>query len=386
LIVLVAPYSPSGSTTPALGAARKIEAVINILSRRDQDIVLVNTAHNSSVKAPLSAVRQEIGRVSVLELTPRTVSSRRLGKLLNIIDVPAVAEAVLKLGNADLTWLYNGYAFEARFGRLVQRKTGCPVILELEDWHFSRGRGLNPKPFIDWAFWRSLMPHVSYAFAVNSSVANRMGGVGAKVGLFPGIVADGVAALGRDFPPFGSGQGAVVVGYFGGLSVEKGAHQIAALVPQLPSNFKVVVTGSGELELVFRQLQEKYGERLEFHGRVDDARLLELIGSCDVLVNPHEPIESMSNGVFPFKVIEGVASGRLVISTRLPTAGLEGVLQGVEFIDHEFHQLLDAVVNSRSTYLASLLNVRRGAAEASKLFGKEAILLTVDRVCDAAAS
>lgn len=387
MIVIVAPYSPIGSCdAPNLGAARKIEAVIGMLGSRDKFIVLVNTAHHSYLKAPLSTAKKIIGGVDVIELTPATISNRRVGKLLNIIDVPAVVAAILKIGRPELVWLYNGYAFESRFGRLIYKRADCKVILELEDWHFSRGRGLNPKPFVDWFFWRALLSCTSYAFAVNASLAARMGGVSAKVGLFPGVVADGVANLNVDFPPFSRADKSCVIGYFGGLSEEKGASHVAALISQLPQNFRMVVTGSGKLEGVFQKLHDEYGEKLEFHGRVGDEKLLELIGSCDVLLNPHAPIDTMANGVFPFKVIEGIASGRLMISTHLPSSGLNNVLQGVEFIPNDSQQLLRAVVNARSTYKTNFQNIQNGAAEAVRLFGKDAILATVNRVCAEAVS
>ncbi len=382
MIVIVASYSPAERLGVShLGAARKIEAVVEVLSRLDDFIVLVNTAHHSNSKSELMTMESMIGSIKVLELTPSTFVNKKLGKLLNILEVPAVIDAVLKLGQPKLIWLYNGYAFESRFGQIIHQKIGCKVILELEDWHFARGRGLNPKPFVDWYFWRKLMPCASYSFAVNASLAQRMGGVSAKVGLFPGIVADGVADLNRIFPLFPSTNKNCVVGYFGGLSIEKGADQVAALVSALPSNFRMVVTGSGELQEVFQELQEKYGEKLAFHGRVGDKKLLELIGSCDVLLNPHAPIDSMANGVFPFKVIEGIASGRLMISTPLPSSGLESVLQGVDFISHDFQALLNAVVDARATYEKNRYCIEQGALEAAKLFGKNAILNTVNSVC-----
>jgi hypothetical protein len=347
-------------------------------------IVLVNTAHHSNSRSPL--VRRAVGvaGVEVVELTPSTFGSRRIGKLVNILQVRSVAEAVLKIGNPKAVWLYNGYSFESRFGRIMHDKVACPVILELEDWHFSRGRGWNPKPLLDWFFWRALMPRVSYAFAVNSFLADRMGGVSGRVGLFPGIVTDGIAVLNQRHPPFSRDGDDCVVGYFGGLSVEKGADLVAALVTELPSGFKMIVTGSGELEGAFRKLQEESGGRLAFYGRVDDKKLLELIGSCDVLLNPHAPIDSMDNGVFPFKVIEGIASGRLMISTALPSSGLESILQAVNFVNHDLQHLVRAVVNARLTYVNNLQSIHQGAAAAVKSFGKEKILATINRVLDGA--
>lgn len=378
MIVVVAPYSPSGRSVPTnLGAARKIESVIRMLSEHGAEVVLVNTSHDSEA-APLSLVRNVVGGVSVLEVTPRTYNGRKLGKFRNLFGVPKVVDVVLELGQPELVWLYNGYAFESRFGRLIRKKAACPVILELEDWHFARSRGLNPKPFFDWFFCRLLLPHISYVFAVNEALALRMEKAGARVGLFPGVVADGIAALASQCPPFRMDN--VTAGYFGGLSAEKGADQVADLVTTLTRGFRLVVTGSGELERRFQGLAQQFPDRLAFHGRVDDRRLLELIGSCDVLLNPHSSIESMANGIFPFKVIEGIASGRLLISTPLPASGLTSVLQGVHYIGHGVSELQRGVLAARSTYENTEKNVKSGASEAVLLFSKEAIQEIVNRV------
>jgi hypothetical protein len=88
----------------------------------------------------------------------------------------------------------------------------------------------------------------------------------------------------------------------------------------------------------------------------------------------------MSDGIFPFKVIEGVASGRLMISTKLPAAGLEDVLQGVVSIEHSFQKLLDAVVNSKQIYESNLVAIQDGAALAIKRFDKNAIRAIVSRI------
>ena len=381
MIIIVAPYTPVGrSSEPHLGAARKIEMVVGLLSRCDPFIVMINTAHNSNVKAPLTVAATQVGGVDVVEVTLPTSTNRRTGKLWNLFDVQAAIECVLNLGEPQLVWLYNGYAFESLFGRAMAKRIGCPVILELEDWHFSRGRGLNPKPYLDWAIWRSLMPHISYAFSVNSTLADRLGGISSKVGLFPGIVSEGIKTISKKNPPFSSITKPIVVGYFGGLSSEKGADLVLALVKYLPNDFKLVVTGAGPLETDFIEAAEENSARIQFHGRVNEDRLLGLISQCDVILNPHSPISKMADGVFPFKVIEGIASGRLVISTPVPGRGLETVLQGVKFIDHGFSALLDAVIASRDIYTRESCVISSGATEAARMFDENAILDIVKNI------
>jgi glycosyltransferase involved in cell wall biosynthesis len=62
---------------------------------------------------------------------------------------------------------------------------------------------------------------------------------------------------------------------------------------------------------------------MRFFEDVPDEKLYELLTECDVAVNPHASIQAMGEGVFPFKVLEAVASGRLVISTALPPCGFD---------------------------------------------------------------
>lgn len=250
----------------------------------------------------------------------------------------------------------------------------------MEDWHFSRSRGLNPKPFIDWWFWRTAAKQASHVFAVNHALSGKIKALNPSVSLFPGIVADGVASICATRTPFSSVEGILTIGYFGGLSAEKGADSVLALPGLLPENYRVVVTGSGPLQDAFATTAADSNGRLEFHGRVDDATLIALMTRCDVLLNPHSPIEEMANGVFPFKVIEAIASERLLVSTALPSDGLEDVLQGVLFVGHGVEALRDGVVGARDWYAGHAQDVAAGAYAANARFGKSAILDVVERV------
>jgi hypothetical protein len=81
MIVVVATYSPPDrKALPHLGGARKIEAVIGILGGLDPDIVLVNTAHNDQVRAPLREDRVTIGAAQADRQAPESVRGRRAGR------------------------------------------------------------------------------------------------------------------------------------------------------------------------------------------------------------------------------------------------------------------------------------------------------------------
>lgn len=375
MIVIIAPYSPPlRSKLPHLGAARKIEAVIGMLSQLGLPLVLINTSHEYEKPAPLITNISLINDVSLTEVTPPTYSNRKKGKLLNLFDISQVVNAVLKLGHCKIVWLYNGYAMESRLGIEFHRQTECFLIQEMEDWHFSRNRGINPKPFIDWWFWRGVSRKANHIFSVNDALGRLSRKLNSNVSLFPGVVGNDIVKIRSKYRPFSSCNDSIIVGYFGGLFEEKGAQHILALYRNLPTQFRFISTGAGPMENDFREIALKSDGRFEFHGQVDNSSLTQLIARCDVLLNPHSSIADMANGVFPFKIIESIASGRMLISTPLPSEELDDVLQGVCFSGHDIFQLQQALTGAHAWFLAHESQINAGADAAVRRFSTEAIL------------
>jgi len=377
MILIVAPYSPIGlSANPHLGAARKIETVIEALAKVDNDIVLVNSAHNKP------NMRQKIESVNIAGTTLRclsvkTYTSSKLGKLMSLKDVGDVVDSCLELGGANLVWIYNGYAFENLFCLNINKKINTPVILEFEDWHFSRSRGLNPKPYIDYILWRLNIKNINFSFGVNDNLTNKMSDYGVESSLLLGVVPEKLLELcnGIDSEPFANDI--IRVGYFGGLSNEKGVDVLIEVLKRIPTGYKFIVSGAGALEMELQRLANKYSEKLEFHGRVSEAKLYQLISSVDVILNPHSPISDMAGGVFPFKVVEAIASEKLLISTHLPSANVSNLLDGVEFYDGSAQGLSTAIENSASIYDVKKKKIIRASLVAREAFSMDAILKPV---------
>jgi glycosyltransferase involved in cell wall biosynthesis len=381
MIVLVAPYSPPDREGYAhLGASRKLETIISILSRLDAQIVLINSAHNDNKPVPLSICKSQVGGINVIEITPPISTNRAIGKLKNIFCVSQIVEEIKQLGIPQLIWFYNGYAFEMHMALKAQKTFNVPMILEFEDWHFSRKRGLNPKPYMDYFFWRRAAPFMSGAFVVNELLASKMRYFISEVELLPGIVPKVLAEIAKHSLPFKSNVNKINVGYFGGLSVEKGADIILQLARSLPENYVLHVTGTGPLAPEFEACAKELPERLSYHGRVDDMTLYQLIAKCDVVLNPHSSIENMNNGVFPFKVVEAVASGKLLISTKVPSHRLEDILVGVQFVKHDIDSFQSAIVSSQSYYSQHASLISQGAYVADQRFGEDTLLEKVQRI------
>lgn len=273
-----------------------------------------------------------------------------------------------------LIWLYNGYAFESLFARAFFKFFPCPVVLEFEDWHFARGRGLNPKPWVDHMAWRSALGVISHGVCVNDTLAQYLKAKGIATTLLPGVVPDGLLDKTRMAEPFKGQDTALTIGYFGGLSVEKGADLLLETIQKLEGPYRWVVTGAGALGAQFEHLAKCFPSRLDYRGAVEEDELYRLIASCDVMVNPHSPILEMHAGVFPFKVIEAVASGRLLISTALPPLDIPGLLDGVFFFDGTSTSLIACIEGARDKYRVDRSAIKRAQHDAVRLFSEVSLL------------
>ena len=381
MIVIVAPYSPPDRPGGAnLGGSRKLEIILAVLVHIDKNIVLVNSAHNDHDVTQLRSTRVVIGGVDVAEIVPPLSTRRTWGKLKNLFHIGKMIRAIQSAGSPSLFWFYNGYAFEMRLAIVARKRFGVPMILEFEDWHFSRKRGFNPKPYIDYFFWRRAARFMSGVFAVNSYLAEKMSMITGPVHLLPGVVSGKLTEITGSHIPFSNGQGPINVGYFGGLTTEKGADIVLEVAENLPVGFVLHVTGTGPLESAFNARASKYPGSLRFYGRVDEAELHQRIVECDVLLNPHSPIKHMQNGVFPFKVIEYIASGRLLVSTPLPGFGLDDILTGVQFVEHSCEAFVQAIINSKPHFMGNAEAIASGARAATDRFSEEALLEEVRHI------
>ena len=187
---------------------------------------------------------------------------------------------------------------EMKLGAYFKKIYNSFFILEFEDWHFARNRGLNPKPFIDWFFWLKNVKYIDYGLAVNEFLSYEFKKYSIKSILIPGVLYDWVTVLNKKNPPFKKLDN-ISVGYFGGLTSEKGADFILGLIDHIRSknlNITFLVSGSGYLENNFKDYSKKFPSLLKFYGSVPENKFLEIVGESDVIINTHCPMP----GVFPF--------------------------------------------------------------------------------------
>ncbi|MFL5482641.1 MAG: glycosyltransferase [Gemmatimonadaceae bacterium] len=374
-IFFLAPFSPIGSSdVPFLGGANKISALVRVLARSGRQIWLVNSAHNRQ-----EFRRGRVGRLSlgarrpIIHVEPFTVRLRPVGKFLNLFSVRELAKRLAR-ENPFLVWLYNGYAFDALLASELHERTGCKVVLEIEDLHTARSRGLNPKPLIDdWYLRRRVLPITSLAACVNEEVCKLIRSSGLPTVLLPGILAPELSDTPENTPPFSKPP--YTLGYFGGLYSEKGVEVLLKLCEELPNDWRMVITGVGPLANACARIARS-NSRLSFFHALPQEQVIGLMTKCDVIANPHKPIAAMKNGIFPFKVFEALAAARVLISTPLPQSGVN--LGAVMWFDGSAKDLKRRLCEARDFYFHQRLLIERTADWIRERFSENGVSDTLN--------
>jgi len=368
IVVLIAPHSPDGAAQN-LGAAKKIELVVSLLNQLGFDIHYVDSAHPpGQFCAPILGRESKLGQTPIRLWRPFCIPNRKLGKLLNIIFSPSLFKALKDL-NPALVWVYNSYAFEARLGLYLKRTTKCKLVLELEDMPMARSRGINPKPLLDGLFFKPLLAEADLVTFVNAALMHRFDGKVSRSLLFPSILQNALVQM-PEVRRFTSHQ--YKLGYFGGLETDKGVEVLMDLLPLMPADWKVVITGVGSLAPRLEALAKKYPAILDFRGAVTHEQVLSLMQGCDAIVNPHTPISSMGDGVFPFKVCEALASGAVLISTELPSIDMD-LSKSVKFFDGSVVGLADALKSASAHYFHNIDSIAKTRMQVCQSYGEASV-------------
>jgi glycosyltransferase involved in cell wall biosynthesis len=355
-ILYVAPYATQRflsqhgiSRFCGIGALNKVSSLLEILAAAGHDVVLLSSASYSNGRSEWSSSEREyvsFGTDGATILYPGTILKSPFGGALNCLRCRGLVRDVLRDFVPDVAIVYNSYVFETLAAREVVRRTGAPIILEIEDLPRARRRGwLNVKPVLDGLCWQGLLESASGYLAVNERIANMLLAEKPRA-ILPGIVDPELVELAaRRSVAFSGGKR--VLGYFGGLDPGKGIGALLDVVPRLAHPWQLVVSGAGSLASRFARVSVEYPAQLRFLGRVSRSQLYREMCGCDCLVVPLERVADGGQGVFPFKVFEYLVSGGHVIASSL---------SNVEDLDLSFTQSWDGDADSLLVALSTAKN------------------------------
>ena len=95
-------------------------------------------------------------------------------------------------------------------------------------------------------------------------------------------------------------------------------------------DIEFVFTGRGPYEDLIRQVAQE-DERIKYYGFVSRKKYYEILDSSDIVVNPRNMNLPENKNNFPSKVMEYLASGKIVLSTRF--TGWEDFKDHILFVD-----------------------------------------------------
>lgn len=156
--------------------------------------------------------------------------------------------------------------------------------------------------------------------------------------IFPGILDSGIAQIKNSINDRGEyfvDDRPFLIIYAGGLSSAYGVDRLLEAVVGLESNIKVRLElyGRGDQEESIL-LASKIDPRIVYGGFVDNKVLLPKLHGADLLINPRPTNNSFSELSFPSKLIEYLATGVPVLTTRIKSIP-DSLKEHYYYIDEE---------------------------------------------------
>jgi glycosyltransferase involved in cell wall biosynthesis len=239
--------------------------------------------------------------------------------------------------------------------RIVVVLTDPPGVVQPAD-----GRVLRLLRGFDRFLVRRALRHVDGAICLTGALGTEFA-PGARHLVMEGIVNPRLPSL-PDGPP-ARPDSAFTVAYAGALRPTYGVQRLVDAVLAVPEDIAVDIYGTGPLDA---WLRERAGacDRVRFHGPVPHAELVAALRRADLLVNPRPTDQDFVKYSFPSKLIEYMALGRPVLTTRL--AGIpDEYADKILFADDDSAQGL-ATALSRAVRMPAA--ERRALAAAARTF------------------
>ncbi len=129
--------------------------------------------------------------------------------------------------------------------------------------------------------------------------------------------------------------------YSGMLSYVTGVDLLLEAFSHIDSqNIDLCITGKGELSNNVKSAM-KADSRIEFKGFVSNDEYYHILNDSDIVVNPRNMSFGQNRNNFPSKVLEYLASGRIVVSTKF--SGYKRFLNNFLFCDSNVEALAEAL-------------------------------------------
>lgn len=266
---------------------------------------------------------------------------RRLNAAWSSLQTLQLFKSRHRIAPFDLMIIFNLKEPQVTCAKYAIRRLGLPVILEYEDDRFVNVFGHTEARFLSnyrERSCKSLMAAVSGCIAVSPYLLSQLPERTPKM-LLRGAVGEDLIETSRR--SIGTKQNWVL---FSGTHIESNgvAELIAAWRSSRVTGWELHITGKGQLTDSLRLMAEKV-PGVSFHGLVSRERLVELMCSAKICINPHAVSQTPGN-VFAFKIIEYIAAGAHCVTT--PMGALEPQIEaGITYMPNNLPETIAATLN-----------------------------------------
>jgi glycosyltransferase involved in cell wall biosynthesis len=293
---------------------------------------------------------------------------RRLNGLWAMFSTTRLFKARHRTAPFDIVIIYNMKPGHIACANYAVRRLGLPVILDYEDCSFVNVRGETENGIVaryQRSLYSDLLKHISACVAVSPYLLSQVPVHTPKL-LLRGVVGEEYGEIGR----YALSARKDWIVFSGTHSKTKGLDKLIMAWRQTDlTGWELHIAGHGEETAALKKAAEG-ANGIVFHGLLNRLENAQLLGSAKIAINPHE-VSGVPGNVFAFKIIESLAAGNHVITTRM--GDLEPEIEaGVTYLPDNrpetIAEVLKRVVRDRLYVRRADLaaNERYGAGGASK--------------------
>jgi glycosyltransferase involved in cell wall biosynthesis len=230
--------------------------------------------------------------------------------------VRLVGWALRRIGKPRVITIYNLTVPPGIFIWAAARMTGSRCVVLLCDVNVPGQRiPSTPATRLDFRMQRWLAPRFDGRVAVSDAGMRELCPGKSYIRVEGGITQEALEML-QNLPRKSSSCNShFILAFAGRLDETNGISVMLEAMKHLPSNFRLLLAGSGPLEDLVRQAAD-VDDRISFEGMIPFEHVLELYGKSDLLLNVRMTQSLQTQYFFPGKFMEYAASGTPVLSTR----------------------------------------------------------------------
>lgn len=171
----------------------------------------------------------------------------------------------------------------------------------------------------------------------------------------------------REIKPTNNNDGIINIVYTGLISKVTGVDLLVRAFKKLPGdNLRLIISGKGDELSDYIKEASECDNRIIFKGFVDRNEYYNILKSSNILVNPRNMNYMQNANNFPSKVLEYLATGRYIISTKF--SGYKDFENNIKFVDSNEISITEGLKCIINTYSENKDQVYTQNREFSKLF------------------